>query len=796
MPLFDTDSGGVSLPSIANSLRTNGANSFITHNYAPATTTYSKLTLSFWVKRSSLGTYQCIFGGGRVGTGYPGDYIRFNTSDQLEFVYDDSANGVGPYATTRVFRDTSAFYHIHIAFDTTLTGSDKCKLWVNNEPTTVSNGIGSILYFLYGGASGVAAFGSREGNSYAEQYFDGYFADVCIVTNLAKSPTDFAYTDHNGQWRTLGKAKLIEQVNLGGAQGSYTPFDNGTSTTTVGYDASAKGNNWTLTNMVRDGSVNDCWVTDTPTNNFATFNGADYNNVLATTRNGGLNLFNATNYSWTKRTNFGLSSGKWYVEFKVVTAFGYYPRIGITSIYENVVSLYGPGMSASSYGIDSYAGDKSNNSSYTAYGSAIVTGDVIGVALDMDAGKIWFSKNGTWFASGNPATGANPAFTGITGTMCFAASVYVSEVAFNAGQRPFVSTPPTGFKSVCSANLPVPTITNPKKHFDVKLHTGTGVSQNITGIPFKPDLVWTKARNIAYTAAIYDAVRGATKFIIPSLTDAEYTNVTALTAFNSDGFSVGTDNSNGVNSAGITYVDWLWKAGGTAVSNTAGTITSQVSANVEAGFSIVTYTGTGANATVGHGLNAAPKLVIVKGRSGPVVNPEWAVWHTALAGTEYLNLNRTNAKATLASQWNNTTPTSTVFSVGTNGDTNYSTEMLVAYCFAEIPGYSKISSYVGNGLADGPFVYCGFKPKYVLIKNATGSSSWIVHDTTRAFYNADDTLLYPNLAQGEDNPGSQPIDITSNGFKIRNLSVGSNSSGGTYIFYAVAEAPFQYANAR
>jgi hypothetical protein len=332
-------------------------------------------------------------------------------------------------------------------------------------------------------------------------------------------------------------------------------------------------------------------------------------------------------------------------------------------------------------------------------------------------------------------------------------------------------------------------------------YTGTGasltVANTVNGTNFQPDLVWVKSRSAATDHKLTDVVRGVTKALISDTTGAETTDTNGLTAFGSTGFTLGTDTT--YNNSAATYVAWQWKANGAGVTNTSGSITSTVSANTTAGFVVVTFTGTGANATVGHGLGVAPSMVIVKDRTAARTGYQWPVWHTSLGGgTKALFLNVTDATATDTVYWNSTVPTSSVFSVGTWGGVNYSGDNFVAYCFSAVAGYSAFGSYTGNGSTDGPFVYTGFRPRFILIKcssNSTSSTVWTIFDTSRSPYNASVNELYPNLsaAEGVDSSG---IDILSNGFKPKRNSEYANLSGWTYIYYAVAENPFKYSSAR
>jgi hypothetical protein len=340
----------------------------------------------------------------------------------------------------------------------------------------------------------------------------------------------------------------------------------------------------------------------------------------------------------------------------------------------------------------------------------------------------------------------------------------------------------------------MPTITNPNQYFDTTLWAGNGGTQTIyTTAQFQPDLVWIKGRTTGgYNHVLTNSVSGAQLSMATNTTDAEAADTNGLTAFTSTGFSVGS--ALRVNNTANNYVSWSWKAGGAAVTNTAGSITSQVSANTTSGFSIVTYTGTGSNATVGHGLGVTPSLVIVKNRTNG--GSDWTIWQTTLSGTQYLQFN-TNAILTNANRWNSTTPTSSVFSVGTSGDTNNSGSNFVAYCWAPIAGYSAFGSYTGNGSTDGPFVYTGFQPKFIIVKLSSGSGSgWLMYDSTRNPYNLVTLYTQANSANAEaGNSTDNPFDFLSNGFKLRYSNSATNQSSGTYIYAAFASNPFKYSNA-
>jgi len=347
-------------------------------------------------------------------------------------------------------------------------------------------------------------------------------------------------------------------------------------------------------------------------------------------------------------------------------------------------------------------------------------------------------------------------------------------------------------------------IPNGATAFAATTYTGTNANQNIlnsnnttTGISFQPDFVWIKDRTNAYASNLVDSIRGSHGVLISSSTAVESTSTgtTGVLSFNSNGFSLGLDTSTSgaTNTNTDAFVAWQWKAGGTSSSNTNGSITSTVSVNATAGFSVVTYTGTGAVGTVGHGLGVAPSMIIAKRRS---TTGNWPVYHISVGNNQGCFLNLTNAVNSQPNFWNSTTPTSSVFTVGTDTETNASGTTLVAYCWAQIPGYSKFGSYTGNGSTDGPFVYCGFRPRFLVIKRTDTAGGWYTYDSSRSTYNLNATVLQPNLSDAEGTFTNNSYDFLSNGFKNRGSGGDNNASGGTYIYMAFAENPFKYANAR
>jgi hypothetical protein len=540
-------------------------------------------------------------------------------------------------------------------------------------------------------------------------------------------------------------------------------------------------------------------------------------NTSGTLSNGNLEWqASTTSIQVVTGTSTIIPSGKTYFELNVVTAAGSgtFYQFGIVppgkSLTDNIGVSSGQG-----YAIEQNQADdirlRLNGSSITV-STVVQTGDVLQVAVDYATGKLWFGRNNTWYNSsggttGNPAAGTNETATISTTTDWFPAVAKYNtggSYAINFGQRAFAYTAPSGFKALCTQNLPTPTIgatstTQANDYFDATLYTGTGSALSVTNSgSMQPDFVWLKGRSFVSFNGLIDSVRGRAFDLYSNSTSAEETSGSTedLTSFNSNGFSLGTSARFASNNSGQTYVAWQWRASNAAgVTNTAGSITSTVSANTTSGFSIVTATlgAAGVQGTVGHGLGVAPSMILFKTRSGATYN--WSVFHTSIATdtTKYLRLNDTSATLTYSTVWGAALPTSTVFGVTGDGCGSPSNPF-VAYCFAPVAGYSAFGSYTGNGSSDGPFVYTGFRPEFVMIKGSSFSGgNWLIWDTVRATYNAASPVLFANLSNAEDT--APDVDILSNGFKLRTTS-NRNTNGETYIYAAFAEFPFKYSLAR
>ena len=758
-----------------------------------------RFTLSAWVKLGTISTNRSII---NCWSGNQYFDVRFDSGNSFYVLAADSGGSlITNISTSAVYRDPSAWYHVMVSVDTTqATANNRVILYINGaQPNTTYTTTPTQNYSYILNSTNLTTIGKRAIDS--TQLFDGYLTEINFVDGSALTPSSFGQTDTiTGSW----VAK--KYTGTYGTNGFYLNFsDNSAATsTTIGKDYSGNGNNWTPNNIsVTAGATYDSML-DVPTlyadggngrGNYCAWNYVA--NTGATITDGNLKLTRADALGWRGPTGtIASSTGKWYAEFTIggVSEIS----IGVVKAYSsqffgNNNQIVGQQTSNEAWGY-AYDGYKWNQSTQTNVTTTYTTNDVVMVAFDADAGKVWFGVNGTWIGSGSPSTGANAAYSNLSigeqYTFCSTLNGTASIVNANFGQRPFAYTPPTGFKALNTTNLSDPTVKDGGDYFNTVLWTGNDATRTITGYGFQPDFIWTKGRNVAAGHRLSDAVRGAsggTMLNLNTASTAGENTDTAITGFASDGFTM--NGTNHPNVSPYTYVGWGWKANGTGVSNTAGSITSTVSANTTSGFSIATTTGTGGTGTIGHGLGAVPQFIMCFRRNTAA---DHYCYHQAIGNTNFLILNSTAASAASANLWNNTTPTSTVFSVGNTN--NNSGDTYVHYIFAPISGYSAFGSYTGNGSTDGIFIYLGFKPRFIMIKRTDTTADWVIYDSARDTYNVNTLTLYPNLssAEGVVNPAN---DFLSNGFKARNLTSTFNASGGTYIYAAFGDA-FKFSNAR
>jgi hypothetical protein len=790
---------------IEQSLRFNDNDSaYLTKTFA-SDGTKTTWTFSCWLKRGNINTSQEVFVSGLISGTIYYTRLEISTSNKMAFlVYNDALQGW--MHSENLLRDVGAWYHLVWVFDTTNgTASDRMRMYINGERVTnFATEIVSTTYPSLNGVSGIMnssythKIGRTEDGQGSGNYLDAYLADVNFIDGQALDPTSFGELK-SGIWTPKDTADLTFGTN-----GFRLQFGDSAA---IGDDTSGNTNDWTVNNLVASDVV-----LDSPTNNFAVMN------PLSKAGSGGItfsegNLKVAVADNGNARSNFVMNSGKWYWEAMVVGGASV-ATIGIAEDGYYSGNLFDTVSTAKGY---IYINDGNKRSSLagsaTAYGASYTTNDIIGVAYDADNGTVTFYKNNA--TQGTAYTGLSGGhsayFQGYGGTATwvlntgadstFAGATTAGGNADANGYGDFAHPVPSGFLSLCSLNLPTGAIDTlndetPEDYFNTVLYSGNSTNNTPITVGFQPSMTWIKTRNVARDHRLMDAVRGATAGIYPNLTNAE--GGSPLISFDTDGFTL--NNTDNYNNSGETYASWNWKAGGSGVSNTDGSITSTVSVGATSQqnwFSVVSWTGTGANATVGHGLNTEPQMIITKARANG--SSYWLTYHSGLASpsTSYMALNTSDAVDTGgASVWNSTAPTSSVFSVGTSTWINPNGGDMIAYCFANAENLCRVGKYTGNGSADGVFVYTGHKPKYVMLKRSDSTGGWNIIDAERSPINPNDKRLEAQGSGAEGTNTAYNLDFLSNGFKLRTTNVEWNASGGSYIFLSISEQPFKFANAR
>jgi hypothetical protein len=730
------------------------------------------------------GTNKTLTGNGDAGVGYQvpsyygsalsfngsGDYLEttlsaFGTNDFTIEYWINPYSISGSYVGTVRLQASTSEKRIEQAFQSsTLQIYTDTNAWRNTGFAPPTNQWTHIALEKYNGyltvyANGVAVWTATNTRDYDESFdvdianhidqFNGYMQDVRVYKGVAKYKGGFDVPK------------------------PYTPVGIGT---------------WRA-------------VSDTTANNFATWNALQSSIPLT---DGNLTCTGSGSNQETYST-VGITTGKWYVEAR--TNVGTYNHFGLRA---NSTAAYNTPYRLIARDDGNVYGDTSEGLIASLSDNYNQAGDIVAMAIDGDNGQVTYYINGVNVGgpysiyqyssaptpykvynlvnSGNSLTvnfGQNPTFSGNTTAGTFTDS---------NGKGLFKYEPPSGFLALCEDNLPTPAIKNPGEYFKTVLWTGDGnVSREITGVGFAPDLVWIKSRSFVNNHHLFDVIRGPNNILRTSTSGGETNPGNVMTSFNSDGFTVGEDGgNNATNDSGSTFVAWCWRAGaGTTTANTAGSIPSVVSVNQDAGFSIVSYTGNGTNATVGHGLNKTPKFIITKNRDASV---NWIIYHSSVGATQYLRFT-TNEATTQSSIFNDTEPTSSVFSLGSSTTPNGNGQRQIAYCWAEIEGFSKFGSFEANGNVDGPFVYLGFKPAFLICKNIDATESWLLKDSSRQPTNPNEGFLLANTNGVENFSVGNDVDFLSNGFKIRTTN-NPNTSGSTYIFAAFAESPINYSNAK
>ena len=801
-------------------------------------------TFSCWYKRCNL-TYSLanVFEAKNNNQNYT--VMFFRDDDKLEFHGYTSIGGnqyTHRHVTTQKFRDTTAWFHILVAVDTTQsTASDRVKIYVNGTEVDGYDTSSAPAQNLNTFVNDTFLHTMGRGQAGSNQCYDGYMAEINLVDGFQLTPSSFGYTDF--QTKTW-KPKIYSGSY--GTNGFRLDFSDNSAATavTLGKDRSGQGNDFALNNMAVSSSV-----LDTPSNNFATIKTLG---TPAVTTMGEGNLYLDTNNTGQARANrstgmstYFVNSGKWYCEhyhLAVHTMIGVAPpqiMIPYTSNNSRYVMVY-------SGGGNKYVNTNGSESNST-YATNYYANNVTGILLDMDQTTpvMYVSYNGQW-ANGSGAwnqsnpytsgggipidgnffdTSTDKAIHGYCGFWSAQAGGTEARHIYNFGQDStfagrtsagghkdsagigdFKYPVPDGAMALCSNNLSrldnernTTSLIDPKKHFDVVTWSANSSTSNrkISGLDFQPDLVWTKTRNHTYHHVWFDSNRGPSNRINADRSEAENTtNGGYLASFDHDGFTWqygGGSSNEWWNESGKNYVAWCWKAGGTAVANNDGDVTTQVSVNDEAGFSIVKFTfpASGDAFSIGHGLAKAPELIIMKNRSH---NNNWDVFHHGNGNSpehHRLRLN-TNDSRQDANAWNDFTPTSTIFKSRTSGNWYNANSNAIAYCWYSIPGYSAFGCYEGNGQSDGPFIYTGFRPALIIIKaytNSGGSYTWFMCDSTRGPRNNIYQRLEPNTTSSEitDASNQATVDFYSDGFKLRGTGSMLNGNTVEYVYMAWAE---------
>ena len=788
---------------IDQSIRFNRADSAYLTRTPSSASNRRTFTLSFWWKMSTIPS--------TTSGGY-----RIIQADSTEFGWSDSNNnlylldGSTLFQTSQVFRDPSAWQHIVLAVDTTdATAGNRIKLYINgSEVTDFASGPSVSQNFDFDINNTVAQNIGKQGSN----YIGAYVAEFHSVDGTQLNATSFGETNSTtGQW---------VPVKYAGSYGTNGFYLKGQDSSALGDDSSGNGNDFTSSGLAAADQM-----LDTPTANLPTFN--PLSKGSGTLSDGNLQYVGVG--SWTNvRLNLLLpETGKWAVRFKTVTS---YQQIMVGVCAPDSATTYGD-LDANGVAMLRY-NTQDGNFVTRVGGSRIADTGPPAVAaqtyfqllFDMDAGLMGVAADGA--TSGTFADISTYSIMDLNGASLSTARqifalVYSGSGAsgagaiLDAGQSGWEPTV-TGFSALTLANLPDPTIADGSEYFHPQLYTGTGSSGlAITNVAsagdFKPDILWLSPRSNGDNKVFFDSVRGTTQRLKGNSSDAEDTDGTAQITFETDGFDLDTTDVN-FNGSSRTYVAWQWKTtGGTTSSNTDGNITSTVSASPTSGVAVLTYSGNGSdNQTIGHGIGIAPKMIITKRRNS---SGNWTTYHDAVGINKVFYLNSTAAASSNTEQYR-ATPTSSVYTVGVGGDINNSSGTYVAFVFAEVDGFSKIGSYEGNGSTDGPFVYTGFKPRWVMIKRYDSTESWPILDTARGSGNfgsaagtggTDPTagndlnavLVANTSAAEEDNPtGSRRASYLSNGFQVRTTNTAMNASGGDYLYLAFAECPFKTATAR
>jgi|TARA_R100000093_G_scaffold68317_1_gene39889 hypothetical protein len=751
----------------------------------------TRWTLAWWFQLNAIATDMTFFS---ANDGTNDFYIRMDgTSNQNMTIVDNNASM--NVNTTAMQRDT-AWYHCIISYDSNESSeSDRIKIYINgvvqalDTPGDAYPSSGGETYWNNAQANEIGRR-SRTSSSYA----NAYMAQICFLNGDSIQNGDVAVTDfldsftfgtNGSEFSPKSDSDITSLASTAGGTSFMLSFDDSSD---LGNDESSNNNDFSLSSIASGNQS-----TNTPSKMYPTINYIDHSDdTLPTLSAGNLTSAGPGAERACMRVTLGIpTTGKWYWEANwdsVASA-----RVGFAESSSFLDATCGG--TALSWGMQNdgkVVNDDTEGSALFSWS----TNDRIAMAYDADNSKFWFGRIAsgattvTWASSGDPAGGTNATVTSVPSNITPALDTNTGTVSLKFPSSTWnLASVPSGFGEITSSEFTAPTYQG-IDYFNTVLYTGNGTAigsggKANTGTGFQPDFVWIKNRDAADSHALYDAVRGTTKQIESDTTAAQTTESEGLTAFGSDGFTVG--NLDQVNTNTEKFVSWQWLGGNSTSTNENGATNSTTSVAGADHFSIVSYTGTGSNTTIGHGLGAAPEMVIVRELPG---GDDWNVYHAdadSSPASGSLRLDSTAAFASDATLWNNTVPSSTIVNLGTSAETNQSSTAMIAYCFRSVDGVCKIGKYTGNNSVDGPFVFTGFKVAYVLIKNTASTNPWMVYDAARDTYNPVVRYLQPNdNAAGASGSGSRDIDFLADGFKLREND--SDMNGTTaYIYMAMAD---------
>jgi hypothetical protein len=771
----------MALKTISNSIRFND-NDFAYTAKTLANSDGTLWTLSLWVKRGNLSSTMALFSAGS-SAGAEESTLRFTAGDKLQFEQITGSVVVTDIVTDAVFRDPTAWYHIVVAYDSDqAVSTDRITITVNGVVQTFveTNAIDSGRT-VHINENVSHSFGRNDPGN--DEFFDGYFADAYFIDGTASAATVFGEFATNGSWQPITAAPAF------GTNGTQLDFAVAPGTGNgAGTDVSGNANHFTDNGL----AAND-QHTDSPSNNVAVLNPLDHGGIILTEGNRAVTASAAAVWRHGRGTIWA-KTGKWYFEGKIEALTLVNELMFGWTQYPATLTNY-VGSDNYGWGFQNIATNElrwHHDASFTALTATatFAVNDVIGVAIDLDAGKMWFRYNGTWLDSGDPGAGTGAIITDATLSSFVGTPVISSNSTTNRGLISFNADDlsgsiPTGFKTFQVSSLADPVIENPADHFDVLEYAGNGTNpRSFSSLNFSPDIGWIKAYDGASSNLIGDRVRGG-GIVSYSASNAAETAANGggdISSYDAAGITVdaGGSGDNAVNDALFNYVTYLFNE------------------SAIAGIDIVTWTGNGAAQTLSHSLTNAPEWMMAKRRDAA---GSWFDYFEEIlnAGTgvstvpENLRMfgEQTATVATALNAWDATKPNASQFTVGT--DLSVNTGTYVGYLFESIEGFSFIGAYSGNGNAAGPFVWTGFRPKFVMIKRTEASANWILFDSSRSVINPRNKTLNRNLdsAQGTGNA----IDFLANGFRLRSTDAESNqSTAGRYLVMAFAELPFKWAS--